>query len=82
MAVMEGWEIFTRNGGKPELGGGGGAFTMGGMGNFLKSLHIGGRGVLTPIIYEEPLILPIPPPFVKFCPIPPFSVASNLNLFL
>ena len=30
---MEGWEIFTRTGGKPELGGGV-AFTMGGMGNF------------------------------------------------
>ena len=32
---MEGWGIFTRTGGKPELGEGGGvAFKMGGMANF------------------------------------------------
>ena len=33
---------------------------MGGDGKFLKSLHIVGRGVLTPIFYEDSLILPTP----------------------
>ena len=53
-----GWEIFTRNGGRAR--GGEVGFIMGGMGNF-KSLDIVDRGVLTPLFYEDPTILPIPP---------------------
>ena len=48
-----GWEIFTRNGGE-------GCFVMGD-GKFLKSLDIVDRGVLNPLSYEDPPILPIPP---------------------
>ena len=38
---------------------GGGWFYNGGMENG-KSLYIVGRGVLTPLFYEDPAILPIP----------------------
>ena len=40
MTVMEGWEMFTRNGEKPGVGGGGGVI--------MKGMRIVGSGVLTP----------------------------------
>ena len=45
--------------GEPGMGGGVG-FIMGGDGEFSKSLYIVGRGVLTPLFYEDPPILPTP----------------------
>ena len=39
----------------------GGVVLYWGDGKFLKFLHIVGRGVLTPLFYEDPLILPTPP---------------------
>ena len=57
MALIRGWEVFTRNGGSQEWGGGG-SFIMGD-GTLLKSLYTVGRGVLIPLFYEDP-ILPTP----------------------
>ena len=50
MAIMGGWEIFTRNGEGARNEGVG--FIMGD-GKILKSLYIVGRGVLTPLFYED-----------------------------
>ena len=58
-----GWEIITSNEGEARNGGGGGRgvdFIMGD-GKFLKSLYRVGTGVLPPLFYEDPAILPIPP---------------------
>ena len=52
-----GSEIFTRNGGKPGMGG---WFYNAGYGKFLKFLDIVDRGVLTPLLYEDLPILPFP----------------------
>ena len=63
--VMGGWKFFTRTGGSQEWrwgGGGGGWWFYNGDGKFLKSLYIVGRGVLTPLFYEDPLT------YVAFCP--------------
>ena len=59
----------------------GGWFYNEGNGKFLKHLHIVGKGVLTPLFYEDPPILPTPLLFFKCC-IPPslqlhFPVTSN-----
>ena len=59
MAMMEGWEIFTRNRGEARDGRAVG-FAMRDD-KYLKSLDIVERGVLTPLFYEDPSILPIPP---------------------
>ena len=45
------------------MGGGGDGFVMG-TGEFLKSLYIVGRGVLTPLFYEDSLYCL--PPFSNF----------------
>ena len=52
MDIMGGWEIFTRNGREARNGGDG---------KFSKSLDIVDRGVLIPLFYEDPTMLPIPP---------------------
>ena len=49
---MGGWEIFTRNGREARNGGDG---------KFSKSLDIVDRGVLIPLFYEDPTMLPSPP---------------------
>ena len=59
MAIIGGGGGFTRNGGKPWMGGS--WFYNGRDGKFLKSLYIVGRGVLTPLFYEDLPILPIAP---------------------
>ena len=61
MPGMGRWEISTRNGGKPVMGG---WFYNEGMGN---SLYILGRGVLTPLFYRDPPLY-CQPPLFKFCP--------------
>ena len=41
----------------------------------LQLLHITvGRVVLTPLFYEDPLILPTPPPFSNFVQPPPYNL--------
>ena len=52
----------------------GGCFIIGN-GKFLKSLYIVGRGVLTPLFYEDPPILPTPLSFSNFVQ-PPISLSS------
>ena len=77
MALMGGWKIFTRNGGKPEKRG---WFFNGGDWKFLVSLHRWQTGS-TPLFYEDPPIL-LTPSFFKFCPTPVphhFLVTSNLH---
>ena len=51
-----------------------------GDGKFLKSLYIVGRGVLTPLFYEDLHILPIPPFSKVVQPSPKFPVTSNPHL--
>ena len=51
-----------------------------GDGKFLKSLYIVGRGVLTPLFYEDLHILPIPPFSKVVQPSPNFPVTSNTHL--
>ena len=58
MAIMGDGKFLLKMGGRAR--GGGVGFIMGGMGNF-KSLDIVDRGVLTPLFYKDPTILPIPP---------------------
>ena len=54
--------MFIRNGGEAREGGGGRVgFTMGRGWEILKFLYIVGRGVLTPLFYEDPPIFSIPP---------------------
>ena len=60
MAVMRGWKIYTRNGGKPGMRGE--LALKWGDGTFVKSLYIVGRGVLTSYFMKIPLILPTPLP--------------------
>ena len=55
-----GWEIITSNEGEARNGGQE-LILKWGDGKFLKSLYRVGRGVLTPLFYEDPVILPIPP---------------------
>ena len=73
MAIMGGWEIFTRNGGggRQEWGG---WFYNGGGGKFLKSLKIVDRGMLTPLFYEDPPMYPISP-FSNVAHPPPTSLS-------
>ena len=42
-----------------------------GDGKILKTLYIVGSGVLTPLFYEDPPILPTLPPFFHLQPPPP-----------
>ena len=73
MALIGGWEIFTRNEGKPYIEEDGNFY--------IKCLYTVGRGVLTSLFYEDP-----PPPilpallFSNFVQPPSlsFPVASNL----
>ena len=39
-----------------------------GDGKFLKALHIVGKGVLIPLLYEDPTYIAYPRLFFKFCP--------------
>ena len=55
MALIRGWEVFTRNGGSQEWGG---FFYNGGWDTFKVSLHSWQRGANT-LFYEDP-ILPTP----------------------
>ena len=68
-----GWEIFTRNGVKPRMGGGLG-FIMGG-----SFFNIVGRGVLTLLFHEKTPILP-PSLFFRFCR--PSSPSHTLSCHL
>ena len=47
------WKIFTRDGGKPGMGGGG--FIMGGWEVFEVLLHSWQGGAKSPVFYEDPL---------------------------
>ena len=75
---MEGWEIFTRNRGEARDGGAVG-FAIGDD-KYLKSLDIVERGVLTPLFYEDPSILPIPPFSNVVHPLLNFSFIFNPHL--
>ena len=79
IAVMEGNKNFLLEfGGKP------GMVRGRGYGKFLKSLCIVCRRVLTPYFMNTPTLYYLPP-FLKFCPIPPFPhfpVTSNPQLTL
>ena len=82
MAVMGGWEIFTRNGGKPGMGG----WFYNGEGVIFKvSLHSWQSGANFSILWGPPptLYIVYPPLFFKFCLLPEkkkkFSVTSNLH---
>ena len=68
VAAKGGWKIFTRN---REV------VVLCGDGKFLRSLYIVGRGVLTPLFYEDPLYCQ-PPSFLQFCP----TSTSNVLSFL
>ena len=57
--------------GKARKEGGGSWFYNGGDWNFLKSLQIVGRRVLTTLFYEDPLYCL--PSFFRFCPTPSLS---------
>ena len=78
MAIMGEWEVFTANGGSQEWGDG----------KFLKSLNIVDRGVLTPLFYEDPTILPIPPfqmlstPKTSVSHSTPASTVLSVDMFL
>ena len=65
----ERWEIFTRQGGKPGRGRGGGGvgFLMEGWEIFKVSFHSWWRGANLPILWRPPYIAT---PLFKFCPIP------------
>ena len=54
-----GWKIFTRNGGKPGMGG---WFYNGGMGNFKVSLHSWQRGSNPVNLWRSP------PPYIAYSP--------------
>ena len=62
VAAKGGWKIFTRN---REV------VVLCGDGKFLRSLYIVGRGVLTPLFYEDPPYIANPPPFSNFVQPPP-----------
>ena len=66
---MRGWEIFTRNRGKPKIEGLG--FIMGG-----RFFNIVGRGVLTLLFHGNPHILP-PSLFFNFSTPPTPHIPSN-----
>ena len=69
------WKIFTRDGGKPGMGGGGG-FIMRGWEVFEVLLH-SWQGVLSPLYFMKTPYIAYPP-FFKFWPTSPhFPVTSN-----
>ena len=76
MAVMRGWEIFTRNVGQARNGGRGRVgFIMGGWKIFKVSSHSWQRGANPTILWRTPS-----PLFFKFCPPSPhFPITSNPN---
>ena len=69
-----GWEIFTRNRGKPGMGGGGLVYN-GRDGKLLKSLCIVDRGVLKSLFYKDFPYIAYPPFFLNFVHPPPTSLS-------
>ena len=67
MPAIGGWKIFSRNGGKPGLGG---WFYNRGMRNF-QSLYIVCRGMLTSLFYENTLPILLNSPSFQVLPPPP-----------
>ena len=80
MAVTGGnGKFLLEMGGSQEFGGGGGGGFKRGGGKLLKVLYIIGRGVLTPLLYEDVHHIAYPLHFFQILSTPPpyFSVLSS-----